>query len=578
MAKEIRISIKSGFDPSGVSSASRAIEKMSADLMKSNKWLMQVNSELSAAIHRNAENIAVDMGAAADKGAAHAILSAKEIEAAWAKAMGKMKPTAKRSFGQLSEVAKGAARGIGGAFGNIANMFLQGGIWGAAAAAVTKAFTFLWGEFKRKSEEAAKRAKEAFEESLKSIERGVSSVAESFATMSAGIDKEISKFDSMTNKVKELTKAEIELAKQQAIANGMDATAATAAANDLVAKVESEAEEKRLKHEIELNQKRVAEAKKAEDEISANIETAGKTKAEAEARYQAQREKYIKKHAINRTFQSTQYGGVWLESADNSEERRAKEGKAFDESEAGRKAREDVAKVEEKIKAAEKEREKIKAEADKATTAIEEANTAISTLETKRKARELSVQNEIAAKVEEEQKKKDEAAKIAAEKEAAAKEAAAKKAAETQARLDREAAAARERQAQKELDQKIRNHQKLLAAEQKAESAAQSRKSAAESKLQQAWGWYRDKGSMAAQLAEEKADAAARKQYVKDFERLKSKRRDWRTAENLSVDDEAVRRVALAQEEKKAAEKHLAEIEKNTAGLSAKLDELMSMK
>lgn len=157
-------------------------------------------------------------------------------------------------------------------------------------------------------------------------------------------------------------------------------------------------------------------------------------------------------------------------------------------------------------------------------------------------------------------------------------EQVAKKRAEEQAKADAKAAAARERQAQKELDQKIRNHQKLLAAEQKAESAAQSRKSAAESKLQQAWGWYRDKGSMAAQLAEEKADAAARKQYVKDFERLKSKRRDWRTAENLSVDDEAVRRVALAREEKQAADKHLAEIEKNTADLSAKLDELLSVK
>ena len=83
---------------------------------------------------------------------------------------------------------------------------------------------------------------------------------------------------------------------------------------------------------------------------------------------------------------------------------------------------------------------------------------------------------------------------------------------------------------------------------------------------------------MAAQLAEEKADAQARKQYEKDFERLKSRRRDWRTAENLSVDDEAVRRVAIAREEKEAAERHLAEIEKNTADLAAKLDELLSVK
>lgn len=177
------------------------------------------------------------------------------------------------------------------------------------------------------------------------------------------------------------------------------------------------------------------------------------------------------------------------------------------------------------------------------------------------------------------QKKQDEK-RIAetAEKEAKAKEEAAKKAAATQERLDREASAQRQRLAEKELNDKIKAHQKLLQAENDAATDARSAKSAAESKLQQAWGWYRDKDSMAAQMAEEKADAAARKQYEADFEKLKSKHRDWRTVENLSVDEEATRRVALAKEEKEAADKHLAEIEKNTAELAEKLDELLSVK
>lgn len=153
----------------------------------------------------------------------------------------------------------------------------------------------------------------------------------------------------------------------------------------------------------------------------------------------------------------------------------------------------------------------------------------------------------------------------------------AEKAAEAMIKADAKAAAERERQAQKQLDDRIREHQQLLAARQKTEAEAQGRKTAAESKLQQAWGWYRDKGSMAAQMAEEKADAAARKQYVKDFDKLKRKR-DWRTAENLSVDEEAVRRVALAQEEKAAAEKHLAAIEANFANARKKFDELLAMK
>ena len=177
------------------------------------------------------------------------------------------------------------------------------------------------------------------------------------------------------------------------------------------------------------------------------------------------------------------------------------------------------------------------------------------------------------------QKKQDEKkAAETAEKEAKAKEEAAKKAAAVQERLDREAAARRERQAEKERNDKIKNHQTLLQAENQSAADARSAKSAAESKLQQAWGWYRDKDSMRAQLEEEKADKAARKQYEKDFEKLKSRSRDWRTAENLSVDDEAVRRVALAKEEKEAANRHLAEIEKNTADLAAKLDELLAVK
>lgn len=571
MAKEIKISIKSGFDPSGVADASRSIARLRQNLLTS-------NAELSQAIHNRAAEVAVDYSVAADKGVAHTLLSAKEIEAAWARAMGKVPTEAAKGFGKLGSIAKGALSGISGSIKALGAEFMRGGIWGLAANVAVRAFAWGWEKIQEGAEKAAKRAKQAFEDSLSSVKGNVASAAESFAAMSSSIDTAISKFDTMTNKVRELTKAEIELAKQQAIANGMDASAANAAAADLAAQVDTEAEEARLNNEIKLNQKRVDEAKKSEQEIVAQIETANKTKADAEAKYQAEREKYIKANSKTSTFQGTQYGGVWIESYDNSAERREKEGKAFDESEEGRKAREDVTKADENIKNAEKEREKIQAAADKASTAIENANTAIATLETKREARELAAQNELTAKVKEEQKKKDEAAKVAAEKEAETKQKLAEKTAAEQMRLDREAAAARERQAQKELDQKIKNHQKLIAAENKAEAEARTAQSKAESKLQQAWGWYRDKDSMRAQLEEEKADAAAQKQFEKDFAKLKSKRRDWRTAENLSVDDEAVRRVGLAREEKAAADKHLAEIEKNTADLAAKLDELLQVK
>ena len=153
-----------------------------------------------------------------------------------------------------------------------------------------------------------------------------------------------------------------------------------------------------------------------------------------------------------------------------------------------------------------------------------------------------------------------------------------KKVAAERARLDAQEAARRERERQKELSDKIRDLQKLSDAERQANSKAQAGIHAAESKLQQAWSWYRDKDSMAAQMQEEKADAAARKQFEKDFDKLKDRRRDWRTAENLSVDDEAVRRVALAREEKAAAEQYAKETAENTRQLAEKIDQLLQVK
>lgn len=97
-----------------------------------------------------------------------------------------------------------------------------------------------------------------------------------------------------------------------------------------------------------------------------------------------------------------------------------------------------------------------------------------------------------------------------------------------------------------------------------AETAAQQRLAAARQAVDRAWGWYRDRDSLAAQLQEEKADAAAREQYERDFDRLKRQRPDWESAKNLSLDQEAVRRVALAKEEEAAAQLAAKETAENT--------------
>ena len=572
MAKEIKIHIAAEANLAAIRQVNTELAKMAMDVGRKNGDLRQATM-LAAREYYN-------LGDASEKAATRAVLSAKQIEEAWRKAMTKPTEEASKGFGRLTEAARGAMKGIGGTFGQLGEMFLQGGIWGAMAAAATKAFTLIWEHFAKGSERAAKRAERAFNESLSSIKDGAAAIDKAFDSAMSGIDKAISRFDAMSNSVKELTKAEIELAKQHAIANGMDAASANAAAADLSSQVDFEAEERRLQNLIAMEQKRVDAAKDAEAKTAEEVKKATEQKSAAEAEYQKKREEYIKKNAREYiTTGTTVYGSVQTVklSEQEIEEERRKAALDFDESDEGAKLREKVRKAKDALGGI-KTDEKALAAADEARAKIEQAQTSLDVLATKREARELAVQNEIADKIEADHKAQAEKDKADAEKKAEAEKKAAEKAAAERARLDAQESARRERERQAELAERIRDHQKLLAAERAEESKTRSSVSAAASKLQQAWGWYRDKDSMAAQLAEEKADAQARKQYEKDFERLKSRRRDWRTAENLSVDDEAVRRVALAREEKEAAERHLAEIEKNTANLSEKLDELLQAK
>ena len=118
-------------------------------------------------------------------------------------------------------------------------------------------------------------------------------------------------------------------------------------------------------------------------------------------------------------------------------------------------------------------------------------------------------------------------------------------------RVEQEVAKERERLWRADL----KEHQAALTQAQREEAEAQKQLAVAEQKEQQAWGWYRDRDSWKAHLEEERADAEAQKQFEKDFEHLK-RFRDWRTTDRLSDEDELIRRVALAREEKAAAEEY----------------------
>lgn len=174
-------------------------------------------------------------------------------------------------------------------------------------------------------------------------------------------------------------------------------------------------------------------------------------------------------------------------------------------------------------------------------------------------------------------KKADEEAKSKADAELKAKKEAEEKAAAMHDKAMRKAA---EDEAKAIKDARLKADKEVMAERKRRltelttmESDAAKRLAAAQSKIAEAWAWYRDKDKMAAQLKEEKAEEAAQKQFEKDFEDLKW-RRDWRTAKDLSVDQEAVRRVALAKEEETAAQKALAETAKSTAQAAASLAEI----
>lgn len=122
-----------------------------------------------------------------------------------------------------------------------------------------------------------------------------------------------------------------------------------------------------------------------------------------------------------------------------------------------------------------------------------------------------------------------------------------------------------------------KEYNERMAQLQEEQSAAQSRVQAAQSQVAKAWGWYRNKDTMAAYRDEQDADMAAQEQYQKDYHSLTHGRRagqfaeakelqrlghtdkleermgEWRKKKMLSVDEEATMRVALAKDEEKNA-------------------------
>lgn len=584
--KKISIHLESSSNLSAINEVNRGLAKIAMSVGRAN------DASRQAALASTREW--ATLGGAMDGAASRAVLTAREIEEAWRRAMGGVsaKPVeeAARGFGRLADVAKGAARGIGGAFSGVFEMIMQGGVWGAAMMAVTTAFKWAWGQISEAAEREAKRTERAWKDGLASIREGAAEIDKAFASSISAADKSISRFDAMTNSVKELTKAEIELAKQRAIANGMSREDASRAAADLSAQVDEEAEENRLRHLIETERKRVDAAEAAE---AATVELkleATKKKEAAEAEYQRKRDEYVRKNAATMGYRMNGMGASvtsYVLSEKEVAENRARAAMDFEESDEGVALRGKVKEAVDQLKSIATD-EKALAAADDARNKIALAENALAALDAKRASREQASRNDERDAAEKAAKERADAEAMASETARAAEVRAAQDAARERERLDRE------------LHRKRMDDLRAEIAEQsKAAAPLRAAASAAQGAFDRAFAMYRDPSRAAAEIGEEKA-------YARDLDRLHADARryggswriaelsrlmasgdtegqtaalaEWRKSRGFTPEVEAMVRASAAERAKTTAEDELRKIEANTAGLAEKLESLLAMK
>lgn len=584
--KKISIHLATSSDLAAINEVNRGLAKIAMSAGRANDAARQ------AALASTREW--ATLGGAMDGAASRAVLTAREIEEAWRRAMGGVsaKPAeeAARGFGRLADVAKGAARGIGGAFSGVFEMIMQGGVWGAATMAVTAAFKWAWGRIREDAEREAKRTERAWKDGLESIREGAAEIDKAFASSMSAADKSISRFDAMTNSVKELTKAEIELARQRAIANGMSREDASRAAADLSAQEDEEAEENRLRHVVETERKRVDAAESAEAATVELKREATKKKEAAEAEYQRKREEYVRKNAATLGYSMNGMGaGVTAYALSEKEvaENRARAARDFEESDEAGALRGKVKEAADRLKSIATD-EKALAAADDARNKIALAENALAALDAKRAAREQSALNDAREAAEKAAKERADAEARAAETARAAEVRAAQDAARERERLDRELH-------RKRMD----DLRAEISAANGRGAGLQSVASAAQGAFDRAFAMYRDPSRAAAEIGEEKA-------FARDLDRLHADARryggswriaelsrlmasgdtegqaaalaEWRKSRGFTPQVEAMVRASAAERAKTTAEDELRKIEANTAGLAEKLDNLLAMK
>ncbi len=487
---------------------------------------------------------------------------------------------AKRSMADLGRAATILGSGMGGVFakiGNLAKDLLTGGIWATGARLVMLFFDSFVSPAAR-AERALERMKRKTEEMHKAMDASIAAMAKAYSSNVAQIDDSMKRREREIDSVKELTKAEIELARQRRIAAGADKETADDAANALLAEVDLGAAKDKVSAQVEAARDRLAAAERAQAAAEEKVDEAERARDEDAAEL-----KRMEKEVYDRTYRRKRKGrrGRYLRSkgrwsyvgkhTEEESERLANEAvEEYRESDKGYQARrESMWRSDTEANRAREEAERAARDAKEARSRLASLERSADALQTRGEAEALRAENERSAKVKDEMERQ----RVGEER------LEQIRARETEERIQEERRE-RERMEAQLAQRRLADLRAELAERRKAQGDAEGRQGAAESRLSRAWGWYRDKGSMQAAIDEHRAQAAAEVQWKKDFERLKWRRRDWRKAEfgSLSAADEAVRQVAFAKEEKAAADAAVIETARNTRDLAEKLDELMAAK
>lgn len=463
---------------------------------------------------------------------------------------------------------------LGGAWGDLVSNIAKGGVWGIMNAAVQGSIKLCvkWYEaWKEKGEAYQKTMTDALTTMADRMAAYKVTVEDVAKAERAAVDAGANRLKSQIGLTEQLTKATIELARQKRIAAGESAERVNAESDSAISEASAQAARERSDAEIAAIKERIKIAQSA------------RAAAKAEEKRIREYQKAAGSFGVYDDAEANKKAVAW---------RKSLESKYLDARKAGRHAE--------------------KSEADE-SVALADALKRREALEANIQAQELKAENEKAAKEKESAEKEAAAAKKSAEERQKAEIAAAQAVAKERARLEQEAH-----------DQRMADLRAEIAEQSKAAARQSAVASAAQSEFDKAFAMYRDPSRAAAVIGEEQDYRNDLDRLHKDARRYGGKWRidelsslmaagdtqgvsdtlaTWRKSKGFTPEVEAMVRASAAEQTKTTAEDELKKvnaeleklsadlqslasdrnakldgIERNTSGLAAKVDELLTVK